>query len=210
MGSNMIELNLREGVKEPSATKPAPSSSTGRCACDPEAENGRSQGQPRTGQRSTFLPGPPVGRVVAHRGASLPRLRTRIPATVVERQRMLHDGRRRGLPPDHAIRDAAERVTDAIRNRLQALHDGLAKGERRLQKKTRGVQADVGSAPRRGPPIASSEEPLLSLLAIVAAVAIGLSAIAHGARSSTPPSASRGPNDRVGVFAQAIATAEGY
>jgi hypothetical protein len=55
------------------------------------------------------------------------------------------------------------------------------------------------------------------LLAIGAAVAIGLSAIANGAGSSTPSFASvvpvfamAVPGDRVGILAQAIATAEGY
>ena len=208
MRSNMIELNLREAVEELSAMKPALSSSIGRFARDLEAENRRNPGQPRTGQRSTRLPGPPVGLVVAHRGASPQRLRTRIPATVVQRQRMLEA--RRPLSPEQAIREAVKRFPDAIRNRLLALHDGLANLQRRLQVGTRVVQADFGSAPRRAPLIGSSEEPLLSLLAIVAAVAIGLSAIGHGARSLTPPFASRGPNDRVGILAQAIATAEGY
>ena len=210
MRSNMIELNLREAVEGLSAMKPELSSSIGRFARDLEAENRRNQGQPRTGQRSTRLPGPPVGLVAAHRGASPQRLRTRIPATVVQRQRMLEARRRGGsLSPAQAIREAVKRLPDAIRNGLLALHDGLANLQRRLQVGTRVVQADFGSAPRRAP-IGSSEEPLLSLLAIVAAVAIGLSAIAHGATSLTPPFASRGPNDRVGVLAQAIATAEGY
>ena len=206
MRSNMIELNLREAVEELSAMKPALSSAIGRFARDLEAENRRNQGQPRTGQRSTRLPGPPVGLVVAHRGASPQRLRTRIPATVVQRQRMLEA--RRPLSPEQAIREAVKRFPDAIRNRLLALHDGLANLQRRLQVRTRVVQADFGSSPRRAPLIGSSE-PLLSLLAIVAAVAIGLSAIADGA-GLTPPFASRGPNDRVGILAQAIATAEGY
>jgi len=211
MRSNMIELNLREAVEELSAMKPALSSSIGRFAHDLEAENRRNQGQPRTGQRSTRLPGPPVGRVVAHRGASPRRLRTRIPATVVQRQRML-EARRRGdsLSPAQAIREAVKRLPDAIRNGLLALHDGLAKVQRGVQVRTRVVQADFGSAPRRAPPIGSSQGHLLSLLAIVAAVAIGLSAIAHGAKSLTLPFASRGPNDRVGILSQAIATAEGY
>src|SRR5438105_5660737 len=202
MRSNMIELNLREAVEELSAMKPALSSAIGRFARDLEAENRRNQGQPRTGQRSTRLPGPPVGLVVAHRGASPQRLRTRIPATVVQRQRMM-EARRRGGPlsPEQAIPEAVKRLPDAIRNRLLALHDGLANLQRRLQVGTRVVQgdfrsaprrADFGSALRRAPPIASSEEPLLSLLAIVAAVAIGLSAIADGA-GLTPPFASRGP-----------------
>ena len=216
MRSNMIELNLREAVEELSAMKPALSSSIGRFARDLEAENRPDQGQPRTGQRSTRLPGPRVGRVVAHRGASPRRLRMRIPATVVQRQRML-EARRRGGPlspermiSQQAIREAVERIADAIRNRLHALHDGLANVRRGLQVRTRVVQADFGSAPRRAPPIGSSGGRLLSLLAIVAAVAIGVSAIAHGAKSVPLPFASRGPNDRVGILAQAIATAEGY
>ena len=140
----------------------------------------------------------------------------RIPATVVQRQRML-EARRRGGPlspermiSQQAIREAVERIADAIRNRLHALHDGLANVRRGLQVRTRVVQADFGSAPRRAPPIGSSQGHLLSLLAIVAAVAIGVSAIAHGAKSVPLPFASRGPNDRVGILAQAIATAEGY
>jgi hypothetical protein len=51
---------------------------------------------------------------------------------------------------------------------------------------------------------------LFSLLAIVAAVAIGLGAIAPGAGSWTPPFTSPGPDERVGILAQAIAYAEGY
>src|SRR5215467_8708233 len=107
MRSNIIELNLRKAVDELSAMKPALSSSIGRFARDVEAENRRNKGQPRTGQRSTRLPGPPVGRVVAHRGASPKRLRTKVPATVAQRQRML-EARRRGGPlsPQQAIREA--------------------------------------------------------------------------------------------------------
>src|SRR5438105_3125781 len=172
MRSNMIELNLREAVEGLSAMKPALSSSIGRFARDLEAENRLNRGQPRTGQRSTRLPGPPVGRLVAHRGASPQRLRTRIPATVVQRQRML-EARRRGGPlsPEQAARQAVQRLPDAIRNGLRALHDTLANVQRGVQGGTRIVQPDFTSAPRRAPPIGSSEEPLLSLLAIVAAVA---------------------------------------
>jgi len=138
MSGNMIELNLREAVEEQSAVKPALSSSIGRSARDLEAENHPNQGQPRTGQRSTRLPGPPVGRVAAHRGAFPQRLRTRIPATVVQRQRMLEDRRRGGpLSPEQAIREAVERLSDAIG---KALHDGLANVQRGLQDGTGVVQ----------------------------------------------------------------------
>jgi hypothetical protein len=205
MRSNIIELNLREVLKELSAVKPALSSSIGRFARDLEPENRRKQGQPRTGRRSTRRPGPPGGRVAAYRGASPRTVRTKIPATVVQRLRMLEGPR----SPAQAIREAVERLPDLIRNQLLALRDGLANVQRRLQVRTRVRQAEVGSAPRRAPPIGSSGETLLSLLAIVAAVAIGLSAIAQG-RSLTPPFASPGPDDRVGILAQAIAGAEGY
>jgi hypothetical protein len=212
MASNMIELNLRGAVDELSAMKPALSSSIGRFARDLDAENRRNRGQPRTGQRSTRLPGPPVGRVVANRGASPQKLRTRIPATVVQRQRMLEAQRRGGPPPlEQVVRAGAQRVADAIRSRLLALHNGLGGLERRLQVGTRVLQGSVGSTTRRAPPISnSSEEALLSVLAIVAAAAIGLGAIAHGTRSSRLSFTGRNSNDRVGVLAQAIATAEGY
>lgn len=212
MASNMIELNLRGAVEELSAMKPALSSSIGRFARDLEGGNRRNRGQPRTGQRSTRLPGPPAGHAVANRGASPQRLRTRIPATVVQRQRMLEARRRGGPPPlEQVVRAGAERVADAIRSRLLALHNGLAGLERRLQAGTRVLQGSVGSTTRRAPPVSNNtEEALLSVLAIVAAAAIGLGAIAHGTRGSRPPFASRDSNDKVGVFAEAIATAEGY
>jgi len=166
MRSNMIELNLGGAVQELSTMKPALSSSIGRFARDLEAENRRNEGQPRTGQRSARLPSAPWGRVAAHRGASPPRLRTRIPATVVQRQRT-PEARRSGGPfspggplsTEQAIREDAQRFTDIIRNQLNALHNGLANLERRLQSGTRVVQADFGSAPRRGPPADSSEAP---------------------------------------------------
>ena len=69
MRGNMIQLNLREAVEELSAMKPVLRSSIGRFARDLEAENRSNERQPRTGQRSTRLPGPPEGRVVAHRAA---------------------------------------------------------------------------------------------------------------------------------------------
>jgi hypothetical protein len=83
--------------------------------------------------------------------------------------------------------------------------------ERRLQVGTRVLQGSVGSTARGAPPISNStEEALLSVLAIVAAAAIGLGAIAHETRSPRTPFAGRDANDRVGIVAQAIATAEGY
>jgi len=214
MRSNMIELNLREAVKELSAIKPALSSSIERFARDLEKGNRRNQGQPRIGQRLTRLPGPPVGRVAAHHGASPRKIRTKIPATIVQRQRML-EARRRGrtLSPAEAIAEAVKRLPETIRNQLLALHDGLANVQRGLQVRQRGlrvrtkvVQANFGSAPRRGPPIGSSDGRLLSVLAIVTALAMGLT----GVRSLTLPLSSPAPYDHVGILAQAIATAEGF
>jgi hypothetical protein len=209
MRSNLIELNLRDAMEELSAMKPALSSSIGRFARDLEARNRRNQ-RPRTAQRSTRLPGPPAGRVVAHRGASPQRVRTRIPATAVQRQRMLAARRRGGLSPAEAIQEAVGRLPDTIRNGLLALQHGFARAQRGFQVGPRVVQANFGAAPRRGPPIGPSEQPLLPLLAIVAAVAIGLNAIAQGAGPPTPAFASQGPDDKVRILAQAIATAEGY
>jgi hypothetical protein len=212
MRSNLIELNLREAVEQLSAIKPALSSSIERFAKDLEAENRRNQGQPRTGKRSKRRPGPPGGRVVAYRGGSPQRLKTRIPATVVQRLRMLEGGR----SPAQALREAVERIPDAIRNRLRALRNGLANVQRRFQVGTRVVQAQFGSSRRGAPPIGTSNgDSLLSWLAIVAAVGIGLSGMVHEAGSLTRPFAPRGPDvsgpdDSVAILAQAIAYAEGY
>lgn len=209
--ASMIKLNLRQAVEELSAIKPSLSSSIGRFTRDLEAENRRNRGQPRAGPRSTRLPGPPVGRVVAHRGASPQRLRTRIPATVVQRQRLLEALRRGGPPPlEQVVRAGAERVADAIRSRLLALHNGLAGLERRLQAGTRVLQGSVGATSRRAPPMGNSEETLISVLAIVAAAAIGLAVMAHGTRGSRSPFVVQDSEDKVGILAEAIATAEGY
>lgn len=206
MRSNFIELNLRNAVEGLAAMKPALSSSIGRFARGLEGENRRVEAQPRIGRPSTRLPGPPGGRVAAYRGGYPQRLRSKIPPTVVQRERM----RGGSVSPAQAIRDAVARLPDLIRNQLNSLHNGLGNVQRRMQVRTRVVQSEFNSAPRRAPPLASREGPLTSWLAIVAATAIGLSAIADGAKSLAPSFVSPVPDERVGILAQAIAMAEGY
>jgi hypothetical protein len=96
--------------------------------------------QPRVGPVPTRLPFPRLRRPVPHRLVLPSRLRSRMPPTVLARQRM-HAARRAGGAPSPAnpVEAAAGRAADLLRNRLLDLQRGLL-----------GLQDRLGSRARIG------------------------------------------------------------
>lgn len=105
-----------------------------------EAAARRGMRHPRVGPVPTRLPSPRVRRPVPHRPVAPPRLRRRMPPSVLARQRMLAALRAGGAPPPgNVIEAGAERAADLLRNRLLDLQRGL-----------RGFQQRLGGRARTG------------------------------------------------------------
>ena len=94
--------------------------------------------RPRVGPVPTRLPFPRVRRPAPHRLVLPPRLRTRLPASVLVRQRALAARRTgAGSPFAASVEAAAERAAGRLRNRLLDLQRGLLGLQQRLESQAR-------------------------------------------------------------------------